>query len=132
MLTSSINHKYLVKVRPFLTAKSVDMLNYVKPIKRDFDPEAYLIHIGTDDLGTDETPDEIFSEILRLIKELERDKNKIVISTIVSRGDAYNTKAEKVNTLPKEFYENNDTDTISHENFFVRNSRDFLKVFETA
>ena len=27
---SSINHKYLVKVRPFLAAKSVDMLDYVK------------------------------------------------------------------------------------------------------
>ena len=32
LLTSSINHKYLVKVRPFLATKSVDMLDYVKPI----------------------------------------------------------------------------------------------------
>ena len=79
LLTSSINHKYLVKVRPFLAAKSVDMLDYVKPIKRDLDPEAYVIHIGTNDLGTDKTPDEIFSEILRLIKELKTDKNKIVV-----------------------------------------------------
>ena len=64
LLTSSINHKYLVKVRPFLAAKSVDMLDYVKPIERDFDPEVYVIHIGTNDLTTDKTPDEIFSEIL--------------------------------------------------------------------
>ena len=48
------------------------MLNYVKPIKRDLDPEAYVTHIGTNDLGTDKTPDEIFSEILRLIKELKQ------------------------------------------------------------
>ena len=41
LLTSSINHTYLVKVIPFLAAKSVDMLDYVKPIKRDLDPEAY-------------------------------------------------------------------------------------------
>ena len=40
LLTSSINHKYLVKVRTFLVAKSVDMLDYVKPIKIDLDPEA--------------------------------------------------------------------------------------------
>ena len=79
LLTSSINHKYLVKVRPFLAAKSVDMLGYVKLIKRDLDPEAYVIHICTNDLGTDKTPDEIFSEILRLIKELKTDKNKIVV-----------------------------------------------------
>ena len=58
LLTSLINHKYLVKVRPFLACKSVDMLDYVKPIQRDLDPEAYVIHIGTNNLGTDKTPDE--------------------------------------------------------------------------
>ena len=62
-----------------------------------------MIHIGTNNLGTDKTPDEI-SEILRLIKELKTDKNKIVVSTIVPRGDAYKTKPEKINTLLKEFW----------------------------
>ena len=120
MLTSSINHKYLVKVRPFLAAKSVDMLDYVKPIQRDLDPEAYVINIGTNDLTTDKTLDEIFSEILHLIKELKTDKNKTVVSTIVPMGDAYNTKAEKVNTLLKEFCENSSNDTISHDNINVK------------
>ena len=88
LLTSSINHKYLVKVRPFLAAKSVDMLDYVKPIQRELDPEAYVIHIGIKDLTTDKTPDEIFSEILRLIKELKRYKNKTVVSAIATGEDA--------------------------------------------
>ena len=44
LLTSLTNHKYLVKVRPFLAAKSVDLLDYVKPIERDLDPEAYSIN----------------------------------------------------------------------------------------
>ena len=39
LLTSSCNYKYLVKVRLFLAAKSVDMFDYVKPIQRDLDPE---------------------------------------------------------------------------------------------
>ena len=39
LLTSSINHKYLVKVRPFLAVKSVDMVDYVKLIQRGLDPE---------------------------------------------------------------------------------------------
>ena len=149
LLTNSIDHRYLVKVRPFLAAKSVDMLDYVKPIKLDLDPEEYVIHIGINDLGKDKTPHEIFSEILRLIKELKTDKNKIVISTIVPRGDPYNTKAEKANTLLKEFCENNSIDTISHDNINVKKHlnkgklrlnhkditrfvRTFLKVFETA
>ena len=39
-----------MKLRPFLAAKSVDMLDYVQPIQRDLAPEAYVIHIGTNDL----------------------------------------------------------------------------------
>ena len=62
-----------------------------------------MIHIGANNLTTDKTPDKIFSEILPLIKELETDKNHTVVSTIVPRGDTYNTKAEKVNALLKQF-----------------------------
>ena len=61
LTTSSINHKYLEKVRPFLAAKFVDMFDYVQPIQRDLDPKAYVIHTGTNDLTADKTSDEIFS-----------------------------------------------------------------------
>ena len=61
--TSSINRKYLVKVGPFLAATSVDMLDYVKPIQRDFNPEVYVTHIATNGLATDKAPDKIFSDI---------------------------------------------------------------------
>ena len=61
--TSSINRKYLVKVGPFLAATSVDMLDYVKPIQRDFNPEVYVTHIATNGLTTDKAPDKIFSDI---------------------------------------------------------------------
>ena len=50
LLTNSIKHKYLVTVRSFLAAKAVNMFDYVKPIQRDFDPVAYILHIGTNDL----------------------------------------------------------------------------------
>ena len=44
------------------------MLDSVKPIQRDLDPETFVIYIDTNDLTKDKTPDEIFAEILRLIK----------------------------------------------------------------
>ena len=53
LLTNSIKHKYLVKVIPFLAAKAVDMFDYVKPIQRDFVPDACILHIGTNDLTTE-------------------------------------------------------------------------------
>ena len=34
LLTSSVNHKYIVKVRSFLLAKTIDMLDYIKPTQR--------------------------------------------------------------------------------------------------
>ena len=52
LLTSSVNHKYIVKVRPFLSAKTIDMLDYIKPTKRDFNPDVYLLHVGTNDLSS--------------------------------------------------------------------------------
>ena len=120
LLTNSIKHKYLVKVRPFLAAKAVDMFDYVKPIQRDFNPDAFTLHIGTNDLTTDKKPDEICSEISRLVKVHKTNKNKIVISTIVLRGDACSTKVEKLNSLLKEFCENNGIDLISHDNINVK------------
>ena len=38
LLTSSINHRYIVKVRPFLSAKTTDMVDYIKPTQKDFNP----------------------------------------------------------------------------------------------
>ena len=53
------------------------MFDYVKPIQRDFDPDIYILYIGTDDLTTDKKPDEICSEIFQLVKVLKTNKNKL-------------------------------------------------------
>ena len=76
MLTNSVKHKYLVKVRPFLAGKVVDMFDYAKPAKRDFDADAYILRIGTNDLSTDKKPDKVWSEISRLAKFLKHIKIK--------------------------------------------------------
>ena len=36
LLTGSLKHKYLVKTKPFSTAKTIDMYDYIKPNQRDF------------------------------------------------------------------------------------------------
>ena len=61
--------------------------------------DAYILHIGANDLTTDKKLDDVCSEISQLVKVLKTNKNKIVISTIVQRGDACNTKIENVNSL---------------------------------
>ena len=50
LFTSSVNHKYIVKVRPFVIARTDDMYDHIKPTQRNFQPNVYIPHVGTDDL----------------------------------------------------------------------------------
>ena len=63
LLTSSINHRYIVKVRPFLSAKTIDMVDYINPTQRDFNPDVYLLHVGTNDLSSNKFPEQISLDI---------------------------------------------------------------------
>ena len=50
LLTSSINHKYIAKVRPFVTAKTDDIYDHIKPTQqRNFQSNVYISHLGTND-----------------------------------------------------------------------------------
>ena len=54
----------ILKVRPFSSAKTVDMEIYAKPTKRDFNPDLYILHVDTNDLSLDDTPEVISSRII--------------------------------------------------------------------
>ena len=87
LLTSSINHRYIVKVRPFLSAKTIDMVDYIKPTQRDFNPDVYLLHVGTNDLSSNKSPEQISLDILNLANSLKLDNNTVIVSSIVPRDD---------------------------------------------
>ena len=85
LLKSSVNHKYIVKVRPFLSAKTIDMLDYIKPTKRDFNPDVYLLHVGINDLSSNKCPEQISMDVLNLANSLKLDNNTVIVSSIVPR-----------------------------------------------
>ena len=87
LLTSSGSHKYIVKVRPFLSAKTIDMLDYIKPTQRDLNPEVYLLHVGTNDLSSNKSAEQISLDILNLANSLKLDNNTVVVSSILPRDD---------------------------------------------
>ena len=150
LLTSSVNHKYIVKVRPFLSAKTIDMLDYIKPTKRDFNPDVYLLHVRTNDLSSNKSPEQISMDILNLANSLKLDNNTVIVSSIVPRDDENKKKADEVNIILEELCNANDVGMISHRNInpkrhlnrsrlhlndagvslFVRNFRDFLNNFD--
>ena len=87
LLTSSINHRYIVKVRLFLSAKTIGMVDYIKPTQRDFNPDVYLLHVGTNDLFSNKSHEQISLDILNLANSLKLDKSTVIVSSIVPRND---------------------------------------------
>ena len=75
-----------MKVRPFLSAK-FDVLDYIKPTQRDFNRDVYLLHVGTNDLSSDNLPEQISLDILKLANSLKLDNNTVIVSSIVPRDE---------------------------------------------
>ena len=152
LLTSSINHKYIVKVRPFVTAKTDDMYDHIKPTQRNFQPNVYISHVGTNDLPTDITPEEISEKIITFSKHLKSEDNEVVVSGIVPRGDYYKEKAEAVSKVLKDACTKENMHFICHSSInvkrhlnrsnlhlndngilpLVRNFKNFLNNFESV
>ena len=92
LLMGSINRKFIVKVRPFSSAKTINMEDYTKTTKRDFNRYLYILHVGTNDLSLDAMPEVISSRIIDTAVSLMTEKK--IISNILPRGDKYKEKKE--------------------------------------
>ena len=82
LLTGSINRKSIVKARPISSAQTINIENYTKLSKRDFNPNLYILRVGTNDFSLNDTPDVISNCII----------TKIIMSNIDPRGDKYKKK----------------------------------------
>ena len=50
LLTSSLKDQNLMKARPFSTAKTIEMYDYIISTQRDLKPETSVLQVGTNDL----------------------------------------------------------------------------------
>ena len=87
-----------VVVKHFSGAKTKDMKSYVIPTVEQ-KPDYMILHPGTNDLKTINTPEEIAMGILNLAMTFKTDTNSVFISRIVPRSDKMNEKASKVNSI---------------------------------
>ena len=87
LLTRHINHKYLVKVRPFSSAKLSCINDHMKPMLQDFNLEHITLHIGID---TGRTTSQILKSIINLYQSLKTDANTMAVSLIVPRYNNLN------------------------------------------
>ena len=99
LLTGSIKRKFIMKVRPLSSARTVDMQVYIKSTKCDFDPSLYLLHVGTIDLLLEDTPEAISKRIIATAESLKKEHDEVAISDIVARGDDLKEKGKTLSNI---------------------------------
>ena len=99
LLTGSIKRKFIMKVRPLSSARTVDMQVYIKSTKCDFDPSLYLLHVGTNDLLLEDTPEAISKRIIATAESLKKEHDEVAISDIVARGDDLKKKGKTLSNI---------------------------------
>ena len=72
------------------------MKDYLKPSLRE-NPDHFALHVGTNDLDSDRSPDPIAKPIVDVASTLRTDKQDVTISNIITRNDRFMAKANKVN-----------------------------------
>ena len=96
------------------------MYDHIKPTQRNFQPNVYISHVGTNDLPTDMTPEEISEKIITFSKYLKSENNEVIVSGIVTHGDSYKEKAEAVNKFLKDTCTEENMHFICHSNIMLR------------
>ena len=68
----------------------------------NFNPDVVLIHIGTNSLRSQETPETLANRIISLAEKTKTDETDVIVSGIVERNDSLNPKALEVNNFIKD------------------------------
>ena len=114
-INKALKDDYVV-VKFFSGATSKCMLDYVKPAIRQ-KPDRFVIHVGTNDLKSNETANQICKNIMDLAKECKKDTDiPVVISSIIERKDHLNGKVESVNAILESMCNSNNFEFLDNQN----------------
>ena len=98
----------MVKIRPFITAKTIDMYDHPKPTLRDFNPGLFIIHADANNLPLNKTSNKIAEEIVTIAESAK--KKQLKRFNFRHRNPfkhcnfrhGYKTKADEVNKILEE------------------------------
>ena len=107
------NNKIYVKC--FRGAVTEEFYDYVRPSQK-YSPELYVMHIGSNDLRSSKTPDQISEEVITFAKSIKTDTNDVVISSITARNDHLHDKGVDVNKLLKTKCDQNNFAFVNNSN----------------
>ena len=118
IMAKSLKNQNVI-VRSFSGATTKGMAHHIKPTI-ELEPETVIIHCGTNNLRSEQSPAEIKDEIINLAKNVKKDTNLVVISGIIPRNDSFNNKANQVNSLLQNECNSRNMPYISHESINPR------------
>ena len=88
-----------VYVKSFPGAKIECVKDYIKPTLK-FNPDAIILHVGTNDLRSEKSAEEIGNEVISLVNTIKTSDNEVIVSTIIARDDSLNQKGNDVKKIP--------------------------------
>ena len=86
-------------VKSFPGAKTESIKDYIKATLK-FNPGAIILHVGTNDLRSKKSAEEIGNEI-SLANTIKTTDNEVIVSSIVARDGSLNQKSNEVNKFLK-------------------------------
>ena len=81
-----LNTNCKVFVKTFSGAKTTCMHDYVKPLVRSI-PDHFILQVGTIDLSSNKSPEEIARSIIDLATSIKNEKHDVSISNIIIPAD---------------------------------------------
>ena len=118
-LSANLDHHHNIYVRNFPGAKFRSMKDYTKPCIREENPDHIILHVGTNDLSSDNSTERVGKSIADLAKNLFHENRKVTISGIIPRNDEWNN-SELVNNRLKEMCKSANIDFIDNSKNFNR------------
>ena len=94
-MSKKLNANCKVFVKTFSGAKTTCMNDYVKPSVRS-SPDRFILHVGTNDLSSDKSSEEIARSTIDLATSIKNEKHGVSISNIIIRADDKKTRRKEV------------------------------------
>ena len=109
-----LENKEKIVVKSFLGATTKCMREYIKPSLNQ-KPDYIIIHAGTNDLGSNQSEEEIAKSIIDLAVNAAS-VSTVAVSAIVLRDDRFSRKAKTVNNLLQQMCNQRNICFIPHQN----------------
>lgn len=96
-LRRQLNRNQKVYVQSLSSAEVKCLKDYAKPWIRESNLDRVIIHVATNDLNSETTPERIDKSIADVVRNIKTENSSVSISGIVHPNDNLNNKALEVN-----------------------------------